>query len=144
PLSSTPITFQRTNPEPNMDPTLWAYAPQGWVMRGSTTAIAAKDTSASVTFRITETCRRQSCALRLDAAAPDDLIARVNDIPAEVTVTTNPGTTGRGASTAGFGPVDIRLPPGAADVWVSLARRSGQPLDLQVQSIGLTPVSDKD
>jgi hypothetical protein len=137
-LGTTPITFERAAIEPNMTPERWVYAPEGWVMRDSSTAIAAGNRSASLTFKVSKTCARQPCALVLDAEAPRDLTALVNDTATKVSV----GADSPPDSTLGstLGSVSIRLPPGISEAWVTLARESGEPLGLRAHSMRLTPL----
>jgi hypothetical protein len=127
-LGETSVSFTRPAGE-NMAPLLWAYAPEGWVMRGSTTAIDAAEDSASLTFATGDECARQACALVLDADAPADLVASVNDAPADVATT--PGS------------VVVTLPPGAQDIWVSFTRTSAEPLGLRVRSLRVIPSANR-
>lgn len=114
------VAFVRL-PGENMAPPLWAYAPEGWVMRDSASAIDAASGAASITFRAPAGCAEAACALVLDADATGDLAAAVNDMSAAVDV-------------AG-GSVTVLLPPGVADAWVTFTRTSGAPLGLRVRSI---------
>lgn len=127
-LGATPVTFERPATEPSMAPELWAFAPEGWVMRASSTGIDAEGGSASLTFEVPESCAGHTCVLLVDADAPADLTATVNDAP----------TTLFPASDS----VGVRLPPGISGAWVTFARESGEPLGLRVRSIRLTPVPD--
>jgi len=117
-----PVEFVRL-PGENMAPPLWTYAPEGWVMRESEVAIDASGTAASLTFAAPASCG--SCALALDADAPADLTATVNDAPAAVEV-------GGGSAY-----VDLGTDPG--DTWVTFTRTSGAPLGLRVRSIRVVP-----
>jgi hypothetical protein len=127
-LSETPVTFMH-QPGENMAPRLWAYAPEGWVMRGSPAAIDAAGASASVMFETPSGCSHEACRLVLDADAPGDLAASVNDVPTEVAVTA--------------GSVAVRIPPGVADAWVTFERTSGEPLGLRIRSIRVAPAGDQ-
>jgi hypothetical protein len=107
-----------------MIPELWAYAPAGWVMRESEAAIDSAGSAASLTFAPPPGCAAMGCALVLDADAPDDLVARVDDVPADLSVAA--------------GSVTVRLPAGAS-AWVTFERTSGEPLGLRVRSIRVVP-----
>jgi hypothetical protein len=109
----------------NMAPQLWAYAPEGWVMRESSDAIDAAGTAASLTFRTPGACAEAACTLVLDAAASRDLEVAVDDEPARADVS--------GDS------VRVRLAPGVADAWVTFTRTTGRPLGLRVRSIRVVP-----
>jgi len=123
PLDDT-VAF--THPEgENMAPPLWSYAPEGWVMRDSASAIDAAGADASLTFRAPAGCAEVACALVLDADAPQRLAVAVNDEPATAQV--------------GVGSVTIPLPPGVADTWVTFTSTSGGPLGLRVRSIRVVP-----
>lgn len=119
-----PVAFSRAVSE-NMAPTLWGYAPQGWVMRESATAIDAEGSSASLTFEVPAGCVGATCSLLLDADAPVDLAASVNGVPTAIGVTA--------------GAVTVRLPPGVPDAWVRFTRTSGEPLGLRVSTIRVVP-----
>ncbi|MDP3893101.1 hypothetical protein [Nocardioides sp.] len=118
------VTFVRPAGE-NLTPGLWAYAPVGWVMRESVDAIDSAGSTASLTFVASPACAATGCALVLDADAPDDLVARVDDAPAEISVVA--------------GSVDVRLPAGTSATWVAFERTSGEPLGLRVRSIRVVP-----
>lgn len=122
PLGAEPVRFVRTAAEPNLAPPLWKYAPEGWVMRSSATAIDATGPDASLTFAAD--CPA-GCLLLLDATGPDDLVATVNDRPADLD--------------AGAGPIAVRLRPGTTDAWVTFRRTSGAALDLRVRSLRVVP-----
>jgi hypothetical protein len=109
----------------NMAPPLWAFAPEGWVMRESSTAIDAAAPAASLTFALPAACTASACALVLDADAPADLAATVDDVPAPVTVAA--------------GSVTVLLPPGAADAWVTFTSPTGAPPRLRVRSMRVVP-----
>lgn len=109
----------------NMIPKLWAFAPEGWVMRESASAIDAAGTAASLTFRTPAGCADDPCALVLDADATGDLRATVNDMPAAVEVARDT--------------ITVLLPAGAADTWVTFTSSSGAPLGLRVRSMRLVP-----
>jgi len=126
PLDDT-VTFTHLAGE-NMAPPLWAYAPEGWVMRDSASAIDAADATASLAFRAPATCQRSGCSLVLDADTTSDLTAAVNDLPAAVEVADGPGST-----------VTVLLPPGVTDAWVAFTSPSGAPLGLRVRSIRVVP-----
>ncbi|MFA6300085.1 MAG: hypothetical protein WC642_13010, partial [Nocardioides sp.] len=117
------VTFVRATGE-NMLPELWAYAPAGWVMRESEAAIDSAGSAASLTFALPPECAAKGCALVLDADAPDDLVARVDDVPADLSIA--------------IGSVTVRLPAGAS-AWVTFERTSGEPLGLRVRSIRVVP-----
>ncbi|WP_345518327.1 hypothetical protein [Nocardioides conyzicola] len=123
PLVGT-VAFTHADGE-NMLPRLWAYAPEGWVMRESATAIDAAADAASLTFRAPSACAETACALVLDADAPADLGAAVNDMPAAVDVDR--------------GGVSVVLPSGTADTWVTFTSTSGAPLGLRVRSMRAVP-----
>jgi hypothetical protein len=125
PLGTTPVVFVRPALEPNLAPELWAYAPEGWVMRESSTAIDAEGRSASLTFGVPNACAQRACELLLDADIPADLTAAVNDVPTRVGVA--------------FDSVTVRLPPGASDAWVTFERESGEPLRLRLRAIRVVP-----
>jgi hypothetical protein len=120
-LESDPVAFVQTADEPNMTADLWAYAPRGWLMRTSWTAIDAADRVASLTFRAPSVCAHQACSLVLDGDAPEDLTATVNDSGTGVRATR--------------GSVAVLLPPGTTTSWVTFSRNSGEPLHLRVRSI---------
>ena len=124
PLGAAAIDFTRP-PSENMAPGLWAYAPEGWVMRETRTAIDAAQKSASLTFATEEECEQRACALVLDADAPADLAVSVNDVPAAVAVDSDS--------------VVVPLPSGATDAWVTFTRRSGEPVDVRVRSLRVVP-----
>lgn len=126
PLGLAPVAFESPARETNMVPELWAYAAEGWVMRESATAVDAEGTSASLTFQAPTGCAVHRCELVLDADAPADLTASVNDVPIEIAPPADPTATGL---------VTVRLSPGISNAWVTLARRSGGPLDLRLHSI---------
>jgi hypothetical protein len=128
-LDSQTVTFERSIDEPFMAPELWVYAPSGWVMRGSSTAIDAVTASASLTFRTSDECSQRRCVLALDATAPTDLAAVVNDAPAVVTVDRDSES----------GAVQIQLPAGTSEAWVTLTRKSGEPLNLRMNAMRLIP-----
>ncbi len=109
----------------NMLPTLWAYAPEGWVMRDSASAIDAASDAASITFRAPSGCAETACELVLDADAAGGLEASVNDLPARVEVAS--------------GTVTVLLPPGVADTWVTFTSTPGAPLGLRVRSMRVVP-----
>ena len=122
PLERT-VAFTRL-PGENMDPPLWAYAPSGWTGYDSTEAIDAAYDEASLTFALPAACA-DGCWLELDADAPDDLSATVNDLPAGASVVS--------------GRVIVRLPDGIDDAWVTFTRTTGAPLGLRVRSIRMVP-----
>jgi hypothetical protein len=117
-------TFSHADGE-NMLPRLWGFAPEGWVMRDSASAIDAAGTAASLTFRAPAGCADAACELVLDADASTDLAAAVNDMPAVVEVD---GDT-----------VTVLLPSGTADTWVTFTSTSGAPLGLRVRSMRVVP-----
>ena len=123
-LLSGTVTFARPDGE-YMTPPQWSYAPEGWVTRFSMTAIDATGESASLYFEAPSECARVACSLLLDADAPADLTAVVDDRPTDVRVT--PGS------------VSIPLPPGVPNPWVTFERTSGEPLGLRVRSIRVVP-----
>ncbi|WP_134742025.1 hypothetical protein [Nocardioides sp. 503] len=123
-----PVAFTRPTQD-NMAPALWAFAPEGWVMRETRTAIDSAAESASLTFRAPPTCAPSGCRLVLDADAPPDLVASVGGV--------------RGRPDTSDGSVAVRLPPGAADTWVTFTRASGRPLGLRVRSIRVATVPDR-
>lgn len=118
------VTFAHPEGE-NMAPSLWAYAPEGWAMRESATAIDAAGTSASLTFRAPSACRQRACVLEIRGEATPSLRVAVNDVPGRVHVTAD-GVT-------------VPLPPGVTDAWVTFTNTSGEPLGLRVHSIRLVP-----
>ncbi len=126
PLGTSPVEFVRPSTEPNLLPELWAYAPTGWVMRKSSTALDAEGRSAGLTFEVPERCSVVSCELVLDAEAPADLTASVNDVATSVT--------------SALGSVTLRLPPGEPQVWVTFERESPEPLALRLHSIRVLPL----
>lgn len=121
PLGPDPISFVRLPAERNMFPYLWAYAPEGWVMRHSGRAIDATGSTASLTFDAPNQCARRACELVVETFAPADLVTTVNDDRADVS--TRPGS------------IAVRLPPGTDDTWVTFTRATGRSLDLRVRSI---------
>jgi len=123
PLDDT-VTFTHPAGE-NMAPPLWAYAPEGWVMRESASAIDAAGTAASLTFRAPAACQQAACSLVLDADASGDITVAVNDEPAPAAV--SPGS------------ISVPLPPGVPDAWVTFTSPSGAPLGLRVRSIRVVP-----
>lgn len=118
------VAFTRPEGE-NMAPPLWSYAPVGWVMRDSESAIDAASATASLTFRAPAACQEAGCTLLLDADSPGGLAVTVNDEPVSIAVA--PGS------------VTVPLAPGVADAWVTFASTSGGPLDLRVRSIRVVP-----
>jgi hypothetical protein len=119
------VAFVRPEGE-NMAPPLWSFAPEGWVMRDTASAIDAASSSASLTFRLPAGCDRATvCSLELDADAADGLTASVNDVPAQVDV--------------GPGSVAIGLPPGAVEAWVTFTSTARTPLGLRVRSMRVVP-----
>jgi len=122
PLDGT-VRFTRL-PGENMDPPLWAYAPDGWTGYDSTSAIDAAYAEASLTFALPAGCS-SGCSLVLDADAPSDLAATVDDRPA-------------GLSTAP-GRVSVPIPADLDDAWVTFTRTTGEPLGLRVSSIRVVP-----
>ena len=94
-------------------------------MRESAIAIDAAGTSASLTFEVPADCRARGCSLLLDADAPTDLEAAVNDVPTTVDVA--PGS------------VSVAVPPDVSDAWVTFTRTSGEPLGLRIRTIRLVP-----
>jgi len=129
PLGASPVAFERLATEPNMPPDLWAYAPLGWVMRESSSSIDARGVSASLTFRPPSSCAGEVCALVLDADAPADLTATVNDAPAELD------------HVPGARTVTVRLPVNGEDAWVTFQRPSADPLDLRIHSMRVVPAT---
>ena len=127
-LGPAPVAFTRPVTE-NMAPRLWAYAPEGWVMRASSTAIDAAADSASITFATEAECARQACSLVVDADAPADLVVSVDDAPAEVVRTADS--------------VVVPIPPGLRDTWVTFTRASGGSLDLRVRSLRVIPSASR-
>jgi hypothetical protein len=125
PLGLAPVAFESPARETNMVPELWAYAAEGWVMRESASAVDAEGMSASLTFEAPPACADRPCALVLDADGPADLVATVNDVPAEIVPAADPVTR----------LVTVRLRAGTSKAWVTLARRSGAPLGLRLHSI---------
>lgn len=127
-LAPSPIgegaTFVRAEGE-NMEPALWSYAPEGWVMRESTNAIDAAGGSASLTFRAPTACDQGACALEVRGEVESDLRVTVNDEPGRVV--------------ASPGGVTVPLPPGVADAWVTFTSSTGEPLGLRVRSIRVIP-----
>jgi hypothetical protein len=118
------VAFTRPEGE-NMAPPLWAYAPEGWVMRESASALDTAGSEASLTFRAPAYCQEAACALVLDAHASAGLVATVDDEPAQAVVA--PGS------------VTVPLSPGAADVWVAFTSTAEGPLGLRVRSIRVVP-----
>lgn len=112
----------------NMAPALWAYAPEGWVMRDSPSAIDAAAGAATLSFRPPARCGEAPCALVLDADATGDLGASVNDMAAEIDV-------------AG-GTVTVPLPQSVSDTRVTFTSTSGAPLGLRVRSMRVVPAGD--
>jgi hypothetical protein len=127
-LGTAPVVFTRPATA-NMAPQLWAYAAEGWVMRASSTAVDAPQASASLTFTTGDACARRACTLALDADAPADLVATVDDAPADVV----------GAA----GSVAVSLPPGVRDTWVTFTRTSGGPLGMRVRSLRVIPSASR-
>lgn len=118
------VTFVRSEGE-NMAPQLWAYAPEGWVMRETASAIDAAGRSASLTFRAPAACRRSACALELRGTTTPDVRVTVNDVPGRAHVTGDE--------------VVVPLPPGVTDAWVTFTSTTGAPLGLRVHAIRVTP-----
>ena len=108
--STSTVAFTRPDGE-NMAPPLWAYAPEGWVMRDSASAIDAASAAASLTFRAPAACHASACALVLDADAFADLAVAVND---------DTGPRRRGPR------LDLASSSlGVADAWVTFTSPSG-------------------
>jgi hypothetical protein len=124
-LAADAVSFARPLNQQNMFPALWAYAPQGWVMRGSDTGIDAAQDQASLYFRTPAACLRTPCELVLDADAADGLLATVNGVPAPI-------STGPGA-------VVVRLPAASRTAWVTFQRGDGAPVGLRVHRIRAVP-----
>jgi hypothetical protein len=124
-LGSSPVSFELGAGEPYMAPERWAYAPEGWVQRSTTTALDAEGVSASLSFATPSRCAREACALVLDADAPADLVAAVDGTRATVTRVA--------------GSVVVRIQPGASDAWVTFTRASGDPLGMRVRSLHVIP-----
>jgi hypothetical protein len=122
PLDGT-VEFTRLDGE-NMDPPLWAYAPDGWTGYDSTEAIDAAYDEATLSFTLPATCA-DGCSLVLDADAPADLEVTVHGSPAAVTVSPDR--------------VTVPLTPGIDDAWVTFTRSTGAPLGLRVRSIRVVP-----
>lgn len=114
------VVFSHPDGE-NMLPSLWAYAPEGWVMRDSTDALAVAGAAASLTFRAPADCAEAACSLVLDADVTGALAVSVDDMPATVDVA--PGV------------MTVALPPGAADTWVTFTSTTGAPPGLRVHSM---------
>jgi hypothetical protein len=124
PLDGT-LAFTRL-PGENMEPPVWAYAPEGWTDYRSTTAIDATYAEASLTFAMPDFCdTAEGCALILDADAPGDLTAQVNDESVAVEVAA--------------GRVVVPVTSGTTDTWVTFTRTSGAPLGLRLRTIRLVP-----
>lgn len=126
PLVGT-VAFTRL-PGENMEPSRWAYAPQGWTGYDSTTAIDAAYAEASLAFALPATCPR-GCSLVLDADGPRDLAATVDD--RAVAVSAAPDR------------ITVPLPPGLEDAWVTFTRTTGEPLGLRLRSIRLVPTGTR-
>ncbi|WP_322937307.1 hypothetical protein [Nocardioides bizhenqiangii] len=118
------VAFVRPEGE-NMAPALWAYAPEGWVMRETASAIDAAGPSASLTFRAPEACRRRACALELRGEAGPDLGVALNDVPVPVDVKADE--------------VTVPLPAGVTAAWVTFTSTTGAPLGLRVHTIRVIP-----
>jgi hypothetical protein len=108
------------------------FAPQGWVMRESTTAIDAAGRRAVLAVDAAG-CGSQSCALVLHGDAPNDLVARIDGRQADL--------TRRSGATQDT--VLVRLPADASQVWVSLTRRSREPLALRLRALRLTAAPEQ-
>ncbi len=132
-LTSRPLdgTIAFTHPDgENMSPALWAYAPEGWVMRDSVERRSTPPpASASLAFRAPAGCARSGCRSCWTRTPRPSWRRRVNDVPAEVAVA--PGT------------VAVPLPPGVADAWVTFTEHSGAPLGLRVRSMRVVPYRDR-
>jgi len=125
-LGASPVAFTRAAGA-NLAPSQWAYAPEGWVARESSTAIDSAGTRASLTFRVPASCADRTCTLLLDADAPPDLAAAVNGGP--------PRLVGRAPVD---GAVMVILPPGRTSDWITFTRISGAPLGLRVHGLRLS------
>lgn len=115
-LGPAPVFFTRS-PGNDLTPRQWAYAPQGWVARDTTTAIDSAGTTASLTFRLPAGCATTACELVLNADVPSDLVASVNDDGARPVGTTVP------------------LPRGTRTAWITFTRSSGAPLGLRLHDV---------
>lgn len=111
---------------------LWRYAADGWEQWPGDRAITARMASAVLGFRPLPVCTRTGCDLVLGTVAdtvPEDLTARVSsdDVPVR---------------RAADGTLLIAIDPDHADangVWVTLSRRTGEALGLQVTGLRLAP-----
>ncbi|RNL78677.1 hypothetical protein EFL95_06225 [Nocardioides marmorisolisilvae] len=125
-LGSAPVVFTRAA-DSDMAPDLWGYAPEGWVSRGTTSAITAPGASAALAFRVPADCTADGCTLTAHADAPLDLVADLDGTSVALTRTD-----------AGF---TVALPAGTGTAWITLHRTSGAPLGLRVHELHLAPTN---
>jgi hypothetical protein len=127
PLGTAPVAFTRTVVDGNMIPAKWAYAPEGWVMRETLTALDSAGPTAELAFA-PASCGAASCSLLIDGDAPADLIATLNGTTVSVRAT--------------HGSLTLPLPGDVSDAWITFHRSSGKSLDLRVRSLRLIPNHD--
>lgn len=115
-LGSETVTLRRDALDVGMLPALWAYAPQGWVMRTSTVGLDAATGSPTLAFRAGESCRT-GCRLVMGATAPVGLTAALDGTPVPLEV----GTTS----------TTVRLPPGTDAAWLTFRVPRSRPLHVR-------------
>jgi len=105
---------------------LWLYATDGWLQWPGRAELTSPVPVAELTFEAVAACA-EGCTLVISGSGPDDLMARVDGV--EVPVTRN---------AAGVLEIPISAVQATDDVWVTLARRSGDALALTMTGLGLT------
>ncbi|MFL6021863.1 MAG: hypothetical protein ACJ72O_00845 [Marmoricola sp.] len=124
-IGTAPVVFDRDAEEAEdaLAPEAWSYAPEGWVARGTATAITAPGASAVLSFAAPRSCQAGACVVVLGADSPSDLTASVNGLPPARVEHSPTGT------------VRISLPARTRTAWITFARTSGEPLGLQVHQL---------
>ena len=110
---------------------LWMYATDGWLQWPGSPELTAPAPQAGITFRIPSFCRRHGCSLVIEGSSPGDVVATVGGLPTPVE---------RWATGEVRVPVPTRRP--ADEVWVTLARSSGETLGIRMTGLRLERNTD--
>lgn len=110
---------------------LWLYATDGWLQWPGQAQLTSPVPVAELAFRADAACA-EGCTLVITGSGPDDVVASVDG--AAVPVTRN----GSGALE-----LPISEAQAASDVWVTLARSSGETLTMTMTGLSLTSTTTK-
>lgn len=110
---------------------LWMFATDGWLQWPGSTELTAPAPQAGIAFRTPRFCRRDGCSLVIEGTSPPDVVATVDGLRVALARQTD------GAVRV---PVSARRTDG--EVWVTLARGSGDPLGIRLTGMRLERGTD--